>query len=66
MRAPFAPPRLSEPRNVAADAQAVEALDHPIALLENTTPNPKLTTPGDLAYLEFLLARASDAAPASA
>ena len=23
MRAPFAPPRLSEPRNVAADAQAV-------------------------------------------
>ena len=24
MRAPFAPPRLSEPRNVDADAQAVE------------------------------------------
>ena len=24
MRAPFAPPRLSEPRNVEADAQAVE------------------------------------------
>jgi 2-C-methyl-D-erythritol 4-phosphate cytidylyltransferase len=51
---------------ITDDAQAVEALDHPIALLENTSPNPKLTTPGDLAYLEFLLARASDAASASA
>jgi len=50
---------------ITDDAQAVEALDHPIALLENTSPNPKLTTPGDLAYLEFLLARAFDSAPAS-
>jgi hypothetical protein len=31
---------------------------HPVALLENAHPNPKLTTPADLAYLEFLLARA--------
>ena len=42
---------------ITDDAQAVEQLDHPIALLENTQPNPKLTTPADLAYLEFLLAR---------
>ena len=28
MRAPFAPPRLSEPRNVDADAQAVVRADH--------------------------------------
>ena len=44
-------------RHITDDAQAVEQLDHPIALLENAHPNPKLTTPADLAYLEFLLAR---------
>lgn len=43
--------------HITDDAQAVEELDHPIALLENSHPNPKLTTPADLAYLEFLLAR---------
>ena len=37
------------------DAAAVELLKHPIALLENPYPNPKLTTPADLPYLEFLL-----------
>jgi 2-C-methyl-D-erythritol 4-phosphate cytidylyltransferase len=42
---------------ITDDAQAVEYLGHPIALLENPHPNPKLTTPADLAYLEFLLAR---------
>jgi 2-C-methyl-D-erythritol 4-phosphate cytidylyltransferase len=40
---------------ITDDAQAVEQLGHPIALLENAYPNPKLTTPQDLAYLEFLL-----------
>ena len=45
--------------HVTDDAQAVEQLGHPIALLENNTPNPKLTTPADLAYLEFLLQRDS-------
>ena len=40
---------------ITDDAQAVEQLGHPIALLENPWPNPKLTTPADLAYLEFLL-----------
>ncbi len=43
--------------HVTDDAQAVEQLGHPIALLENDRPNPKLTTPADLAYLEFLLGR---------
>ena len=42
--------------HVTDDAQAVELLGHPIALLENSHPNPKLTTPADLEYLEFLLA----------
>jgi 2-C-methyl-D-erythritol 4-phosphate cytidylyltransferase len=37
------------------DAAAVEGLRHPLALLENPHPNPKLTTPADLAYVEFLL-----------
>jgi 2-C-methyl-D-erythritol 4-phosphate cytidylyltransferase len=44
---------------ITDDAQAVERLGHPIALLENPHPNPKLTTPADLPYLEFLLARAA-------
>ncbi len=42
---------------ITDDAQAVEQLGHPIALLENPHPNPKLTSPADLPYLEFLLAR---------
>jgi 2-C-methyl-D-erythritol 4-phosphate cytidylyltransferase len=42
---------------VTDDAQAVESLPHPVALLENPHPNPKLTTPADLAWGEFLLAR---------
>jgi 2-C-methyl-D-erythritol 4-phosphate cytidylyltransferase len=43
---------------VTDDAAAVEALGHRIALLENPHPNPKLTSPQDLAYFEFLLAPA--------
>jgi 2-C-methyl-D-erythritol 4-phosphate cytidylyltransferase len=42
---------------ITDDAQAVEQLGHPIALLENEHPNPKLTTPADLDFLTFLLAR---------
>ena len=42
-------------RHLTDDAAAVELLHHPVALLENPHPNPKLTTPADLAYLEFLL-----------
>jgi len=41
--------------HITDDAAAVELVHHPIALLENPHPNPKLTTPADLAYLEFLL-----------
>lgn len=40
---------------VTDDAAAVEGTGHPVALLENPSPNPKLTTPEDLAWLEFLL-----------
>jgi 2-C-methyl-D-erythritol 4-phosphate cytidylyltransferase len=41
--------------HITDDVQAVELLGQPIALLENPHPNPKLTTPADFAYLEFLL-----------
>jgi 2-C-methyl-D-erythritol 4-phosphate cytidylyltransferase len=44
--------------HVTDDAAAVEALGRPVALLENTHTNLKLTTPADLALLEFLLAPA--------
>ncbi len=44
---------------VTDDAAAVELLGHPVALLENEHPNQKLTSPGDLACLELLLAPAS-------
>ncbi|HZP61043.1 MAG TPA: 2-C-methyl-D-erythritol 4-phosphate cytidylyltransferase [Opitutaceae bacterium] len=42
---------------ITDDAQAVELLGAPVALLENPHPNPKLTTPADLAWLEFLLSK---------
>lgn len=41
--------------HVTDDAAAVECLGHPIAIIENSHPNPKLTTPADLAYMEFLM-----------
>lgn len=43
-------------RQVTDDAAAVELLGHPVALLENSHPNPKLTTPADLGHVEYLLA----------
>jgi 2-C-methyl-D-erythritol 4-phosphate cytidylyltransferase len=41
---------------ITDDAAAVELLGHSVALLENSYSNPKLTTPADLANMEFLLA----------
>jgi 2-C-methyl-D-erythritol 4-phosphate cytidylyltransferase len=38
------------------DAAAVELLKHPVALLQNDLPNPKLTTAADLLWFEHLLA----------
>jgi 2-C-methyl-D-erythritol 4-phosphate cytidylyltransferase len=42
-------------RRLTDDAAAVELLRHPVALLENPHPNPKLTTPADLDTIAFLL-----------
>lgn len=50
---------------ITDDAAAVELLKHPVALLENIYPNPKLTTPADLPYLEFLLTQTGSKAPFS-
>ena len=47
---------------ITDDAAAVESLGQPIALLENLHANPKLTTPADLAYLEFLVGHGPDSA----
>lgn len=48
--------RVSKRRlSITDDAQAVEGLNHPIALLENPHPNPKLTTPADLAWCNSLV-----------
>jgi len=41
------------------DAQLVEALGAPVALVESRTPNVKVTTPEDLALVEQLLERPS-------
>ncbi|MGA1204911.1 MAG: 2-C-methyl-D-erythritol 2,4-cyclodiphosphate synthase [Opitutales bacterium] len=41
---------------VTDDLAAVEALGQPVAIVESTHPNPKLTRPADLALLESILA----------
>src|SRR5690606_2201530 len=42
-------------RLITAATAALEPCNHPVSLLETPYPNPKLTTPADLDYLEFLL-----------
>lgn len=44
---------------ITDDLAAIEALDQPVAFIESQHPNPKLTTPADLPYLEFLLSHPS-------
>jgi 2-C-methyl-D-erythritol 4-phosphate cytidylyltransferase len=44
---------------ITDDAAAVELLKHPVAILENSLLNPKLTTPADLPWFEYLLAQKS-------
>jgi 2-C-methyl-D-erythritol 4-phosphate cytidylyltransferase len=42
--------------HITDDASAVELLKKPVALVENPHANPKLTTPADLPWFEYLLA----------
>ncbi len=54
---------LEASRRVTDDAQAMEVAGRPVFYYENPEPNPKLTTPRDLAYAEYLFAeRAAKAA----
>jgi len=46
-------------KKITDDASAVELLKPPVAMLENPPPNPKLTTPHDLPYFEFLLGQSA-------
>ncbi|MDQ8183209.1 2-C-methyl-D-erythritol 4-phosphate cytidylyltransferase [Pelagicoccus sp. SDUM812005] len=40
---------------ITDDLSAIEDIDQPVAFVDNRRPNPKLTTPADLPYLEYLL-----------
>jgi 2-C-methyl-D-erythritol 4-phosphate cytidylyltransferase len=40
---------------VTDDTAACELIHQPVELVENTAPNPKVTVPADLPYLEMLL-----------
>lgn len=42
---------------VTDDTAACELIGQPVTLVESAAPNPKVTTPGDLPYLEWLLQR---------
>lgn len=46
-----------EDLRVTDDAAAVATLGHPVTLVENPHPNPKLTHPEDFAFVELLLQR---------
>lgn len=43
--------------SVTDDTAALSTQGFPVSIVENPHPNPKLTTPADLPYLEFLLAQ---------
>jgi len=43
--------------HVTDDTAACELIGQPVRLVASRTPNPKVTTPADLAYVELLLAR---------
>jgi len=41
--------------HVTDDTAACELIGQPVKLIENMSPNPKVTAPGDLPYIELLL-----------
>lgn len=48
---------IQEKLSITDDLSAIEPQRHPVTFVQNPLPNPKLTTPQDLAYLEFLITR---------
>ncbi|MEX2581050.1 MAG: 2-C-methyl-D-erythritol 4-phosphate cytidylyltransferase [Verrucomicrobiales bacterium] len=47
---------LAHDKTVTDEVSAVEAIGHPVKLVENTEPNLKITVPADLALAEAILA----------
>jgi len=45
---------ISSSQKITDDLAAIESQSIPATFIENPTPNPKLTNPEDIAYLEFL------------
>ncbi|MEW6155814.1 MAG: 2-C-methyl-D-erythritol 4-phosphate cytidylyltransferase [Verrucomicrobiota bacterium] len=41
--------------HVTDDTAACECIGHPVRLVESTAPNPKLTSPADLPFIEWIL-----------
>lgn len=50
---------IAENRLITDDLSAIENQEIPVAFISNGRPNPKLTTPQDIAYIEFLVERFS-------
>lgn len=48
-------------RSITDDTAACELIGQPVELVEATEPNPKLTVPADVPYLELLLQRVTGA-----
>lgn len=46
---------------ITDDTAACELIGQPVRLVTSATPNPKVTTPADLPYVELLLAQMADA-----
>jgi 2-C-methyl-D-erythritol 4-phosphate cytidylyltransferase len=46
---------LAKNLSVTDETSAVELLGHPVSLVDPGYPNPKVTTPSDLSYIEFLI-----------
>lgn len=49
--------------SVTDDTAAISHRGLPVTLVENPFPNPKLTVPADLPYLEFLISQRQDSQP---
>ncbi|OUW19844.1 MAG: 2-C-methyl-D-erythritol 4-phosphate cytidylyltransferase [Opitutales bacterium TMED158] len=48
---------IEQGKSITDDLAAIEDQDLPVSLLENASLNPKLTTPEDIAFVEFLLGK---------
>ncbi len=49
--------------HITDDTAACELIGQPVRLVTSAAPNPKVTTPADLPYIEFLLSQLAHASP---